>query len=66
MTDVAPGWELKEGNVLVYTLNGGIYNYNRNNPEICSVYLNKVALDQTENKGKVENGGIELTPTNSM
>ncbi len=62
VTDVAPGWELKEGNVLVYTLNGGIYNYNRNNPEICSVYLNKVALDQTENKGKVENGGIELTP----
>lgn len=62
VTDVAPGWELKEGNVLVYTLNGGIYNYNRNNSEICSVYLNKVALDQTENKGKVENGGIELTP----
>lgn len=62
VTDVAPGWELQEGNVLVYTLNGGIYNYNRNNPEICSVYLNKVALDQTENKGKVENGGIELTP----
>lgn len=62
VTDVAPGWELKEGNVLVYTLNGGTYNYNRNNPEICSVYLNKVALDQTENKGKVENGGIELTP----
>lgn len=62
MTDVAPGWELKEGNVLVYTLNGGTYNYNRNNPEICSVYLNKVALDQTEHKGKVENGGIELTP----
>lgn len=62
VTDVAPGWELKEGNVLVYTLNGGIYNYNRNNPEICSVYLNKVALDKTENKGKVENGGIELTP----
>lgn len=62
VTDVAPGWELKEGNVLVYTNNGGIYNYNRNNPEICSVYLNKVALDQTENKGKVENGGIELTP----
>lgn len=62
VTDVAPGWELKEGNVLVYTLNGGIYNYNRNNPEICSVYLNKVALDQTEHKGKVENGGIELTP----
>lgn len=62
VTDVAPGWELKEGNVLVYTLNGGIYNYNRNNPEICSVYLNKVALDQTENKGNVENGGIELTP----
>lgn len=62
VTDVAPGWELKEGNVLVYTLNGGTYNYNRNNPEICSVYLNKVALDQTEYKGKVENGGIELTP----
>lgn len=62
VTDVAPGWELKEGNVLVYTLNGGTYNYNRNNPEICSVFLNKVALDQTENKGKVENGGIELTP----
>lgn len=62
VTDVAPGWELKEGNVLVYTLNGGTYNYDRNNPEICSVYLNKVALDQTENKGKVENGGIELTP----
>lgn len=62
VTDVAPGWELQEGNVLVYTLNGGTYNYNRNNPEICSVYLNKVALDQTENKGKVENGGIELTP----
>lgn len=62
VTDVAPGWELKEGNVLVYTLNGGIYNYNRNNPEICSVELNKVALDKTENKGKVENGGIELTP----
>lgn len=62
VTDVAPGWELKEGNVLVYTLNGGIYNYNRNNPEICSVYLNKVALDKTEHKGKVENGGIELTP----
>lgn len=62
VTDVAPGWELKEGNVLVYTLNGGTYNYNRNNPEICSVYLNKVALDQTENKGKVENGNIELTP----
>lgn len=62
VTDVAPGWELKEGNVLVYTLNGGTYNYNRNNPEICSVYLNKVALDQTEHKGKVENGGIELTP----
>lgn len=62
VTDVAPGWELKEGNVLVYTLNGGTYNYNRNNPEICSVYLNKVALDKTENKGKVENGGIELTP----
>lgn len=63
VTDVAPGWELKEGNVLVYTQNGGIYSYNRNNPEICSVYLNKVALDQTEHKGKVENGGIELTPT---
>ena len=62
VTDVAPGWELKEGNVLVYTLNGGTYNYNRNNPEICSVYLNKVALDQTEHKGKGENGGIELTP----
>lgn len=62
VTDVAPGWELKEGNVLVYTLNGGTYNYNRNNPEICSVYLNKVALDKTEHKGKVENGGIELTP----
>ena len=62
VTDVAPGWELKEGNVLVYTLNGGIYNYNRNNPEICSVYLNKVALDQTKNNGKVENGSIELTP----
>lgn len=62
VTDVAPGWELKEGNVLVYTLNGGTYNYNRNNTEICSVYLNKVALDQTEHKGKVENGGIELTP----
>ena len=62
VTDVAPGWELKEGNVLVYALNGGTYNYNRNNPEICSVYLNKVALDQTEHKGKVENGGIELTP----
>lgn len=62
VTDVAPGWELKEGNVLVYTLNGGTYNYNRNNPEICSVYLNKVALDQTENKGKVENGNIELKP----
>ena len=62
VTDVAPGWELKEGNVLVYTLNGGIYNYNRNKPEICSVYLNKVALDQTKNEGKVENGSIELTP----
>lgn len=61
VTDVAPGWELKEDNVLVYK-NGGTYNYNRNNPEICSVYLNKVELDQTENKGKVENGGIELTP----
>lgn len=62
VTDVAPGWELKEGNVLVYTHNGGTYNYDRNKPEICSVYLNKVALDQTEHKGKVENGGIELTP----
>lgn len=62
VTDVAPGWELKEGNVLVYTNNGGIYNYNRNNREICSVYLNKVALDQTEHNGKVENGSIELTP----
>lgn len=62
VTDVAPGWELKEGNVLVYTLNGGTYNYNRNNPEICSVYLNKVALDQTDKQGKVENGNIELTP----
>lgn len=62
VTDVAPGWELKEGNVLVYTLNGGTYNYNRNHTEICSVYLNKVALDQTEHKGKVENGNIELTP----
>ena len=62
VTDVAPGWELKEGNVLVYTKNGGTYNYNRNNPEICSVYLNKVALDQTEHNGKVENGSIELTP----
>lgn len=62
VTDVAPGWELQEGNVLVYTHNGGTYNYNRNNPEICSVYLNKVALDQTEHKGKVENGNIELTP----
>lgn len=62
VTDVAPGWELKEGNVLVYTLNGGTYNYNRNNPEICSVYLNKVALDQTKNEGKVENGNIELKP----
>lgn len=62
VTDVAPGWELKEGNVLVYTLNGGTYNYNRNNPEICSVYLNKVVLDQTKNNGKVENGSIELTP----
>lgn len=61
VTDVAPGWELKEGNVLVYK-NGGIYNYNRNNPEICSVYLNKVELDQTEHNGKVENGSIELTP----
>lgn len=61
VTDVAPGWELKEGNVLVYK-NGGTYNYNRNNPEICSVYLNKVALDQTEHNGKVENGSIELTP----
>lgn len=62
VTDVAPGWELQEGNVLVYTHNGGTYNYDRNKPEICSVYLNKVALDQTKNKGKVENGGIELTP----
>lgn len=62
VTDVAPGWELKEGNVLVYTLNGGTYNYDRNKPEICSVYLNKVALDQTKNEGKVENGNIELTP----
>lgn len=62
VTDVAPGWELKEGNVLVYTKNGGIYNYNRNNPEICSVYLNKVALDQTTHNGMVENGNIELTP----
>lgn len=62
VTDVAPGWELKEGNVLVYTLNGGTYNYDRNKPEICSVYLNKVALDQTKNKGKVENGNIELKP----
>lgn len=62
VTDVASGWELKEGNVLVYTKNGGTYNYNRNNPEICSVYLNKVALDQTEHNGKVENGSIELTP----
>lgn len=62
VTDVAPGWELQEGNVLVYTHNGGTYNYDRNKPEICSVYLNKVALDQTEHKGKVENGGIELTP----
>ena len=61
VTDVAPGWELEEGNVLVYK-NGGIYNYNRNKPEICSVYLNKVALDQTKNEGKVENGNIELTP----
>lgn len=61
VTDVAPGWELKEGNVLVYK-NGGTYNYNRNNPEICSVYLNKVELDQTEHNGKVENGSIELTP----
>lgn len=61
VTDVASGWELKEGNVLVYK-NGGIYNYNRNKPEICSVYLNKVALDQTKNEGKVENGNIELTP----
>lgn len=61
VTDVAPGWELKEGNVLVYK-NGGIYNYNRNKPEICSVYLNKVALDQTTHNGKVENGNIELTP----
>lgn len=62
VTDVASGWELKEGNVLVYTLNDGTYNYNRNNPEICSVYLNKVALDQTTHNGKVENGNIELTP----
>lgn len=62
VTDVAPGWELQEGNVLVYTHNGGTYNYDRNKPEICSVYLNKVALDQTKNEGKVENGGIELTP----
>lgn len=62
VTDVAPGWELKKGNVLVYTKNGGIYNYNRNNPEICSVYLNKVALDQTKHNGMVENGSIELTP----
>lgn len=62
VTDVAPGWELKEGNVLVYTLNGGTYNYDRNKPEICSVYLNKVALDQTKNEGKVENGNIELKP----
>lgn len=61
VTDVAPGWELKEGNVLVYK-NGGTYNYNRNNPEICSVYLNKVALDQTTHNGMVENGSIELTP----
>lgn len=62
VTDVAPGWELQEGNVLVYTHNGGTYNYDRNNPEICSVYLNKVALDQTKNEGKVENGNIELKP----
>lgn len=62
VTDVAPGWELQEGNVLVYTHNGGTYNYDRNKPEICSVYLNKVALDQTKNEGKVENGNIELTP----
>lgn len=62
VTDVAPGWELQEGNVLVYTHNGGTYNYDRNKPEICSVYLNKVALDQTEHKGKVENGNIELKP----
>lgn len=62
VTDVAPGWELQEGNVLVYTHNGGTYNYDRNKPEICSVYLNKVALDQTKNNGKVENGSIELTP----
>ena len=61
VTDVAAGWELKEGNVLVYN-NGGTYNYNRNNTEICSVYLNKVALDQTAKQGKVENGSIELTP----
>lgn len=62
VTDVAPGWELQEGNVLVYTHNGGTYNYDRNKPEICSVYLNKVALDQTKNEGKVENGNIELKP----
>lgn len=62
VTDVAPGWELKEGNVLVYTKNGGTYNYNRNHREICSVYLNQVALDQTTHNGKVENGNIELTP----
>lgn len=62
VTDVVPGWELQEGNVLVYTHNGGTYNYDRNKPEICSVYLNKVALDQTKNEGKVENGNIELKP----
>ena len=63
VTDVAPGWELKEGNVLVYTLNGGTYNYNRNNPEICSVYLNKVELEQTENHGEVNaDKEIVLTP----
>ena len=62
VTDVAAGWELKEGNVLVYN-NGGTYNYNRNNNEICSVYLNKVALDQTANQGKVNAANeIELTP----
>ncbi len=62
VTDVAPGWELKEGNVLVYK-NGGIYNYNRNNPEICSVYLNKVELEQTENHGEVNaDKEIVLTP----
>lgn len=62
VTDVAPGWELKEGNVLVYN-NGGTYNYNRNNPEICSVYLNKVELDQTKNHGNVNaDKEIVLTP----